>query len=155
MPSLEKIRAIFDLISTGQTQAFFENIDENVDWTVKGKSEVFHYLSDERAFCICTHECTSLSTSHQRTGTYCPISGHYKSKQAFHEGTRALSSTWATPLCLVVQDIIHDGANKAAVELKAVGVECKDGLKFTNEYIRVCHFNDQDKIVKINAFMDT
>ncbi|KAH6618438.1 hypothetical protein C7974DRAFT_440635 [Boeremia exigua] len=123
MPSLEKIRAIFDLISTGQTQAFFENIDENVDWTVKG--------------------------------TYCPISGHYKSKQAFHEGTRALSSTWATPLCLVVQDIIHDGANKAAVELKAVGVECKDGLKFTNEYVWVCHFNDQDKIVKINAFMDT
>ncbi|KAJ4319009.1 hypothetical protein N0V94_004146 [Neodidymelliopsis sp. IMI 364377] len=123
MPSLEKIRAIFDLIGSGQTQAFFENIDDDVDWTVKG--------------------------------TYCPISGNYKSKQAFHEGTRALSSTWATPLSLVVQDIIHDGANKAAVELKAVGVECKDGTKFTNEYVWVCHFNDQDKIVKINAFMDT
>ncbi|KAF3031120.1 hypothetical protein E8E11_000151, partial [Didymella keratinophila] len=61
----------------------------------------------------------------------------------------------ATPLKLVVQDIIHNRANKAAVELKAVDVDCKDGLKFTNEYVWVCHFNDQDKIVKINAFMDT
>ncbi|KAL6704164.1 hypothetical protein ACN47E_008724 [Coniothyrium glycines] len=123
MPTLEKIHAIFDLIGTGQTQAFFENIDDNVDWTVKG--------------------------------TFCPISGHYKSKKAFHEGTHALSSTWATPLKLVVQDIIHDGKNKVAVELKAVDVECKNGLKFTNEYVWVCHFNDQDKIIKLNAFMDT
>lgn len=154
MPSLEKIRAIFDLIGTGQTQAFFENVEEDVDWTVKGESELFH-CPKKHILRICTYNSASLLTSQRRSGTYCPISGHYKSKQAFHEGTRALSSTWATPLSLVVQDIIHDGANKAAVELKAVGVECKDGMKFTNEYVWVCHFNDHDKIVKISAFMDT
>ncbi|KZM28341.1 uncharacterized protein EKO05_0010452 [Ascochyta rabiei] len=88
-------------------------------------------------------------------GTYCPISGHYTSKQAFHDGTHALSSTWATPLKLVVQDIIHDGGNKAAVQLKAVDVECKNGLKFTNEYVWICHFDDRDMIVKLIAFMDT
>ncbi|KAH7134864.1 hypothetical protein B0J11DRAFT_425192 [Dendryphion nanum] len=133
MPTLEKIRAIFDLIGQGRKEEFFENVDDNVDWTVKGKTLIIIHLSR----------------------TYCPISGHYSSKQAFHDGTHALSSTWATPLKLVVQDIIHDGKNKAAVELKAVGVECKNGLKFPNEYVWVCHFNDQDKIIKINAFMDT
>ncbi|KNG48005.1 hypothetical protein DDE82_002270 [Stemphylium lycopersici] len=88
-------------------------------------------------------------------GTYCPTSGHYPSKQAFQEGTRTLTSTWATPLKLVVQDIIFDGKSKAAVELKAVDVECKNGLKFTNEYVWVCHFDGNDRIVKVNAFMDT
>lgn len=89
------------------------------------------------------------------TGTFCPIAGSYGSKTAFHAGTKALSSSWATPLKLVVQDIIFDGKNRAAVELKAVDVVCKSGLAFTNEYVWVCHFNDQDKIVKINAYMDT
>ncbi|KAJ4351119.1 uncharacterized protein N0V89_006458 [Didymosphaeria variabile] len=123
MPTKEEITAIFDLIGSGQKDAFFENVDDNVDWTVKG--------------------------------TYCPIAGNYKSKQAFHDGTHALSSTWATPLKLVVQDIITDGKNKAAVQLKAEGVECKNGLKFPNEYVWVCHFNDRNKIVKVDAFMDT
>ncbi|KAH7072044.1 hypothetical protein BKA63DRAFT_554909 [Paraphoma chrysanthemicola] len=123
MPSLEKIQAIFELLGQGRKDAFFENIADNVDWTVKG--------------------------------TYCPISGHYTSKQAFHDGTHALSSTWATPLKLVVQDIIHDGDNKAAVQLKAVGVECKNGLKFPNEYVWCCTFNSDAKIIKIDAFMDT
>jgi ketosteroid isomerase-like protein len=55
----------------------------------------------------------------------------------------------------VVQDIIHDGGNKAAVQLKAEGMECKNGLKFPNEYVWWCTFNDDAKIIKINAFMDT
>jgi ketosteroid isomerase-like protein len=58
-------------------------------------------------------------------------------------------------LKLVVQDIIHDGGNKAAVQLKAEGMECKNGLKFPNEYVWWCTFNDDAKITKINAFMDT
>lgn len=56
---------------------------------------------------------------------------------------------------LVVQDIIFDGHKRAAVEMKAVDMKCKNGLAFTNEYVWVCHFNDENKIVKINAFMDT
>ncbi|KAJ5833645.1 hypothetical protein N7474_001956 [Penicillium riverlandense] len=90
----------------------------------------------------------------QVKGTFCPISGHYHSKAAFHEGTKPLSSTWATPLKLEVQNIICDG-HQAAVELKAVDTKCKNGLPFTNEYTWVCEFNEQNKIVKMRAYMDT
>jgi ketosteroid isomerase-like protein len=87
-------------------------------------------------------------------GTYCPISGRYDSKAAFHEGTKALSSTWASPLKLKIQNIISDG-RQAAVEMKAVDTKCKNGLPFTNEYTWVCEFNDENKIVAIRAYMDT
>lgn len=87
-------------------------------------------------------------------GTFCPISGHYHSKAEFHEGIKALSSTWASPLKLEIQNIICDG-RQAAVEMKAVDTKCKNGLPFTNEYTWVCEFNDQNKIVKIRAYMDT
>ncbi|KAJ5660678.1 uncharacterized protein N7484_000050 [Penicillium longicatenatum] len=87
-------------------------------------------------------------------GTFCPIAGHYHSKAEFHEGTKALSSTWASPLKLEVQNIICDG-RQAAVELKAVDTKCKNGLPFTNVYTWICVFNEQNKIVKIRAYMDT
>lgn len=87
-------------------------------------------------------------------GTYCSIAGHYHSKKEFHDGTKSLSSIWASPLRLVVENIICDGY-QAAVEMKAVDTKCKNGLPFTNEYTWVCEFNDQNKIVKIRAYMDT
>ncbi|CAI7599752.1 unnamed protein product [Penicillium pancosmium] len=90
----------------------------------------------------------------QVKGTYCPIAGHYHSKGEFHEGTKALSSTWASPLKLQVENIICDG-HQAAVEMKAVDTKCKNGLPFTNEYNWVCEFDDKNKIVKIRAYMDT
>jgi hypothetical protein len=40
MPSLDKIHAIFELLGQGKTGAFFENIVDDVDWTVKG----IHYF---------------------------------------------------------------------------------------------------------------
>lgn len=95
-----------------------------------------------------------MMKSNFTTGTHCKISGHYKSASEFHKGTAALSSTWATPLKLVVQNIIASG-NQAVVELKAVDVKCKNGLAFTNEYAWVLEFNDQNKIVKVRAYMDT
>jgi ketosteroid isomerase-like protein len=55
---------------------------------------------------------------------------------------------------LVVQDIIASG-DRAVVELKAIDVECKNGLAFTNEYAWILKFNDQNKIIKVNAYMDT
>lgn len=60
-------------------------------------------------------------------GTYCPISGRYDSKAAFQEGTKTLSSTWASPLKLKIQNIISDG-RQAAVEMKAVDTKCKNGI---------------------------
>ncbi|KAH7137499.1 hypothetical protein B0J13DRAFT_559729 [Dactylonectria estremocensis] len=87
-------------------------------------------------------------------GTFCKISGHYKSAAAFHEGTKLLSSTWDGPLYLVVQNIIVDG-NQAAVELKAENTKTKDGKPFPNEYTWILGFNDEGKIVTVRAYMDT
>jgi ketosteroid isomerase-like protein len=56
---------------------------------------------------------------------------------------------------LIVRGIIFDVRDRAAVELKAMDVDYKNGLAFTNEYVWVCHFNEDNKIVKINAFMNT
>ncbi|KAH7110161.1 hypothetical protein EDB81DRAFT_873887 [Dactylonectria macrodidyma] len=87
-------------------------------------------------------------------GTFCKISGRYKSAAAFQEGTKPLSSTWAGPLHLVVQNIIVDG-NQAAVELKAVNTKTKDGEPFPNEYSWILGFNDEGKIITVRAYMDT
>ncbi|EEU37578.1 uncharacterized protein NECHADRAFT_87460 [Fusarium vanettenii 77-13-4] len=72
----------------------------------------------------------------------------------FQQGTRPLSSTWAGPLHLVVQNIIVDG-NQAAVELKAVDTTTKSGDPFPNEYTWVLGFNDNGKIATVRAYMDT
>lgn len=38
MPSKEEVGAIFKLISEGRSPEFFEYVDDNVVWTVKGKN---------------------------------------------------------------------------------------------------------------------
>jgi hypothetical protein len=92
--------------------------------------------------------------AHHITGAHCQIAGHYKSIEEFQQGTRALSSTWAGPLHLVVQNIIIEG-NQAAVELKAVDTKTKNGDPFPNEYTWVLGFNDSGKIATVRAYMDT
>ncbi|PLB47651.1 hypothetical protein P170DRAFT_476334 [Aspergillus steynii IBT 23096] len=87
-------------------------------------------------------------------GTFCPIAGRYKSKAEFHEGTKSLSSTWASPLKLQVRNVICDG-HQAVVEMRAMDTKCWNGLPFTNEYAWVCEFNDQNQIIRIRAYMDT
>ncbi|KAL4894497.1 hypothetical protein BDV59DRAFT_200841 [Aspergillus ambiguus] len=87
-------------------------------------------------------------------GTFCEVSGHYHSKAEFNAGIKALSATWAGPLKLAVQNVICDG-RQAAVELKAVDMVCKNGLPFSNEYTWICEFNDDNKIIKVRAYMDT
>ncbi|KAF5642464.1 uncharacterized protein FTJAE_3621 [Fusarium tjaetaba] len=87
-------------------------------------------------------------------GAHCKVSGRYKSIEEFQQGTRALSSTWAGPLHLVVQNIIIEG-NQAAVELKAVNTQTKSGDPFPNEYTWVLGFNDNGKIATVRAYMDT
>ncbi|KAI9375879.1 hypothetical protein BJX61DRAFT_539334 [Aspergillus egyptiacus] len=87
-------------------------------------------------------------------GAFCEVSGHYHSKAEFSAGIKALSETWTGPMRLTVQNVICDG-RQAAVELKAVDMVCKNGLPFTNEYTWICEFNDENKIVKVRAYMDT
>ncbi|KAI0973195.1 hypothetical protein F4678DRAFT_478379 [Xylaria arbuscula] len=122
MPTVQQIQALFEPFSRGDGPSFFNNVVDNVDWTVQG--------------------------------AHCKIAGHYKSKAEFHEGTRALSSTWAAPIKLVVQDVLLDG-NKAAVELKAVDTTTKNGQPFPNVYVWIISLNDEGKIVKVRAYMDT
>jgi ketosteroid isomerase-like protein len=87
-------------------------------------------------------------------GAHCAIAGHYHSIEEFQQGTRALSSTWAGPLHLVIQSLIIEG-NQAAVELKAVGVKTKSGDPFPNEYTWLLGFSDNGKIASVRAYMDT
>ncbi|EAW15550.1 uncharacterized protein NFIA_048880 [Aspergillus fischeri NRRL 181] len=58
-------------------------------------------------------------------------------------------STWASPLKLQIENIISDGRQAA------VDTMCKNELPFTNEYTWVCEFNEENKIIKIRAYMDT
>ncbi|KAH6625934.1 hypothetical protein C7974DRAFT_338325 [Boeremia exigua] len=118
-----------------QIEAIFDNLSQG------NAAEFYKHVDDNVAWTV--------------KGTFCAIAGEYNSKAAFFTGIKSLSSTWATPLKLVVQDIIFDGDKRAAVEMKAVDVICKNGLAFNNEYVWVCHFNKENRIVKINAFMDT
>ncbi|KAL1621647.1 hypothetical protein SLS56_009117 [Neofusicoccum ribis] len=139
MPSAEQVAAIFKPFADGNMGTFFDSIDDDVLWTVKGMQAAKYEDS-----------CTNLPT-----GTFCPIANTYHSKKAFQDGTKPLTSTWATPLKLVVRNIISDGQNQAAIELEAVDTVCKNGLKFTNFYTWICTFGENGKIVKINAYMDT
>ncbi|KAF5719319.1 ketosteroid isomerase [Fusarium globosum] len=128
MVSHEHIRNIFAGPSKGDMASFWPHVEPNVDWTVKG-------------------------TVHSQC-THCKVSGRYRSIEDFQQGTRALSSTWAGPLHLVVQNIIIEG-NQAAVELKAVNTETNSGDPFPNEYTWVLGFNDSGKIATVRAYMDT
>ncbi|KAF4548399.1 Hypothetical protein D9617_28g065050 [Elsinoe fawcettii] len=141
MPTEAEVRAIFAPIERGDMPSFFENIRPDVDWTVKGED-----LPQKHG--------DATITANLCEGTFCKISGHYQSLQEFHTGTKALSSTWASPLKLVVQNVIASG-NQAAVELKAVDTSCKNGLPFTNEYSWVLQFDQNNKIKVVRAYMDT
>lgn len=43
MPTLQQIEAIFDNLSKGNAPKFFEHVDDNVAWTVKGKSALYAF----------------------------------------------------------------------------------------------------------------
>ncbi|KAI1046443.1 hypothetical protein LB505_013141 [Fusarium chuoi] len=140
MVTHEHVRNIFAGPSKGDMASFWPHVEPNVDWTVKGTAPQGHNF------------CSILA--HHITGTHCEVSGRYRSIEEFQQGTRALSSTWAGPLHLVVQNIIIEG-NQAAVELKAVNTETKSGDPFPNEYTWVLGFNDSGKIATVRAYMDT
>lgn len=85
-------------------------------------------------------------------GTH-PLAGHYRSKQAFHEGTFGkLGKVLPDGAELVVQNILTDD-DWAVVELRS-NATARDGLRFDNRYCWVCRFT-ADEIVEVRAYLDS
>jgi ketosteroid isomerase-like protein len=137
--SKEDIHAIFKPLSDGDMATFFDNVADDVDWTVKGIE------ASQKPSNRCTYHIP---------GTFFQIAGHYTSKAELARAMSVLNTVWATPLKLVVTHILWDGT-RAAVELKAEDTYCRNGLPFTNEYAWICRFNAENKIVEVRAYMDT
>ena len=85
-------------------------------------------------------------------GTH-PLAGHYRSKQAFLDGTfNKLGEVLPNGAELTVQNILVDGA-WTVVELRS-NATARDGLRFDNHYCWVCRFAN-DEIVEVRAYLDS
>jgi len=85
-------------------------------------------------------------------GTH-PLAGHYRSKQAFIEGTFAkLNQVLSQGAELYVEHLlVKDG--DATVELKSLAT-AKNGMRFDNSYCWVVHF-EGDVIAHVRAYLDS
>jgi hypothetical protein len=85
-------------------------------------------------------------------GTH-PLAGHYRSKQAFIEGTFAkLSQVLPQGAQLHVEDLIVKD-DEAVVELHSLAT-AKTGMRFDNRYCWVVYFRD-GVIVRVRAYLDS
>ena len=85
-------------------------------------------------------------------GTH-PLAGHYRSKQAFIDGTFAkLGQVLADGAQLVVEHLIVKD-DEAVVELRSLAT-AKNGMRFDNRYCWVVSFRDA-VIVRVRAYLDS
>ena len=85
-------------------------------------------------------------------GTH-PLAGHYRSKQAFIEGTFAkLNQVLSRGAELYVEHLLVQD-DDAGVELKSLA-KAKNGMLFDNRYCWVVHF-EGDVIVHVRAYLDS
>jgi ketosteroid isomerase-like protein len=85
-------------------------------------------------------------------GTH-PLAGHYRSKNAFREGTFAkLSQVLPNGAQLHVEDLLVKD-DEAVVELHSLAT-AKNGLRFDNRYCWVVYFRD-GVIVRVRAYLDS
>jgi uncharacterized protein len=118
--TFDRVREIFKGLESGDGEAFFEHVADDVDWTVMG-----------------TH----------------PLAGHYRSKQAFREGTFAkLHQVLPEGAQLHVEHLLVEG-DRAAVELHSLAT-AKNGMRFDNYYCWIVYFQD-DWIVRVRAYLDS
>ena len=116
----DRVREIFRGLEKGDGAAFFQQVADDVDWTVMG-----------------TH----------------PLAGHYRSKQAFIDGTFAkLGQVLADGAELVVEHLIVKD-DEAVVELRSLAT-AKNGMRFDNRYCWVVRFRDA-VIVRVRAYLDS
>ena len=85
-------------------------------------------------------------------GTH-PLAGHYRSKQAFIDGTFAkLGQVLTDGAQLVVEHLIVKD-DEAVVELRSLAT-AKNGMRFDNRYCWVVSFRDA-VIVRVRAYLDS
>jgi hypothetical protein len=85
-------------------------------------------------------------------GTH-PLAGHYRSKNAFIEGTFAkLGEVLPNGAQLHVEDLIVKN-DEAVVELHSLAT-AKNGMRFDNRYCWVVYFRD-GVIVRVRAYLDS
>jgi uncharacterized protein len=85
-------------------------------------------------------------------GTH-PLAGHYRSKQAFIDGTFAkLNHVLDRGAELYVEHLLVKD-NDATVELKSLAT-AKNGMRFDNRYCWVVHF-EGGVIVNVRAYLDS
>jgi uncharacterized protein len=85
-------------------------------------------------------------------GTH-PLAGHYRSKQAFIEGTFAkLNQVLSQGAELHLEHLLVED-DDATVELKSLAT-AKNGMRFDNRYCWVVHF-EGDLIAHVRAYLDS
>ena len=85
-------------------------------------------------------------------GTH-PLAGHYRSKEAFREGTFAkLSQVLPHGAQLHVKDLIVRD-DEAVVELHSLAT-AKNGMRFDNHYCWLVYFRE-GLIVRVRAYLDS
>ena len=85
-------------------------------------------------------------------GTH-PLAGHYRSKQAFVEGTFAkLNQVLSKGAELYVEHLLVKD-DYATVELNSLAT-AKNGMRFDNRYCWVVHF-EGDVIAQVRAYLDS
>ena len=85
-------------------------------------------------------------------GTH-PLAGHYRSKNAFIEGTFAkLAQVLPQGAELHTENVIVQG-DQAAVELHSLAT-AKNGMRFDNRYCWIIYFQD-GVIVRVRAYLDS
>ncbi len=85
-------------------------------------------------------------------GTH-PLAGHYRSKQAFREGTFAkLDKVLPQGAELYLKHVITDG-DEAAVELHSLAT-ARNGMRFDNWYCWIVSFRGE-LIVRVRAYLDS
>ncbi|KAI9713806.1 MAG: hypothetical protein M1820_000536 [Bogoriella megaspora] len=125
-PTKEEIHSLFDALLAGRRSEFSAKVDPNITWTVMG--------------------------SH-------PLAGAFHSPQEFQAATVARLQKIMKeddPVKLAVTQVVRGGEQDwGVVEMKAIGGTCKNGRKWTNQYVWFHRWNKNRKIVEVRTYMDS
>ncbi|KAK5086557.1 hypothetical protein LTR05_003725 [Lithohypha guttulata] len=85
-----------------------------------------------------------------------PMSRTYTSKQDFQNATLEIlnKKVLGQPLCMRVVNVVA-GKDQAVGELEAIDATCRNGLEYPMRYCWVLHFDDDGKIDRVRAYLDT
>ncbi|KAF8343190.1 uncharacterized protein EI90DRAFT_3115703 [Cantharellus anzutake] len=131
--TIEQVKDIFSNLGNGNPAAFFNYVEEDVDWTVTNPDPNFK-----------TH----------------PLAGHYTGKNEFLEATDRINNAFQEPINLVIMQEPIVVGNRAVVEMWArdkqgdvpVG---RNGIKYDNRFAWFATFNETGRICTVRAYLDS